>query len=414
MQPCREQNTQLIANYLRGGIKCDSRKLGVELEHNLVHEDGRPVSYSEPGGVKELLERLSVHYQQHSEENGNIVGLANPGENITIEPAAQIEISGGPYDSVADFVRGYTAFRSRLDPELEALGLKVSLTGYNPVSKALDLELIPKFRYKSMNHYLGSISPYGPRMMRCTTSLQVSIDFYSEADAVRKLRLANIIGPFLALITDNVPVYEAQKNTTHAVRMRVWEDVDPDRCNIVPGAADPGFTFEDYARYILDVPAILVPDESHPEGFRYVGEQTFGDVYANRVMTQAELEHALSMEWPDARLKHYVEIRPGDALPMPYSAAYVALLEGLFYNNDSLDAMDAAFANVRHLDVEAAKWKVIFDGFEARTYRKPAYEWVNWLFELARAGLDESEAAFLDPLEELASQRLTPREVLYT
>ena len=415
MQPCREQNLQLIDDYLRSGCKCEDEplRLGVEMEHTLVHSDGRPVSYSEPGGVRDLLERMSVHYDERSEERGNIVGLAKERENITIEPAAQVEISAGPFLRVADFVDAYEDFRRRLDTELQALDLHAPLTGYNPVVGALDLELIPKFLYRSMNHYLGSISPYGPRMMRCTTSLQVSIDFRSEADAVRKMRLANVVTPFLYLITDNVPVYEGLPNDRYCTRMRVWEDVDPDRCNIVPGSADVGFTFRDYANYILDVPAILVPDAEAEEGFRYVGDQTFGDVYADRVMTRAELEHALSMEWPDNRLKTYIEIRPADAMPLPYAAAYVALLKGLFYSAANLDALDAAFADVRHLDVEAAKWKVREDGFEARAYRKPAHEWVDWLFGLAHDGLDAEEAAFLEPLESLARQRLTPREALH-
>ncbi len=415
MQPCREQNLQLIEDYLRSGCKGEGEplRLGVEMEHTLVHVDGRPVSYSESGGVRDLLERMSVYYDVRSEEQGNIVGLARNRENITIEPAAQVEISAGPFQTVGEFVAAYEDFRSRLDPELEALGLEAPLTGYNPVACALDLELIPKFRYRSMNGYLGDISPYGPRMMRCTTSLQVSIDFISEADASRKMRLANILVPFFALITDNVPVFEGQPNDVHAMRMRVWEDVDPDRCNIVPGSADPGFTFRDYANYILDVPAILVPDVGSSEGFRYVGAQTFGDVYADRVMTHAELEHALSMEWPDNRLKTYVEIRPADAMPLPYAAAYVALLKGLFYCRANLDALDEAFADVRHLDVEAAKWKVIFDGFEARAYRRIAREWVDWLFDLAHAGLDAEEVVYLEPLETLARQRLTPREALH-
>ncbi|MBO4365912.1 MAG: glutamate--cysteine ligase [Eggerthellaceae bacterium] len=415
MQPCREQNLQLIEDYLRSGCKGEDepQRLGVEMEHVLVHEDGRPVSYSEPGGVRDLLERISVHYDSRSEEQGNIVGLDRPRESITIEPAAQLEISAGPYQTVGDFVAAYEDFRSRLDPELQALGLQAPLVGYNPVAKALDLELIPKFRYRTMNEYLGAISAYGQRMMRGSSSLQISIDFYSEADAARKMRLANALVPFFALITNNSPVFEGEPSSMHAVRMRIWEDVDPDRCNIVPGSADPGFTFRDYANYILDVPAILVKDEESSEGFRAVGSQTFGEVYADRVMTRAEMEHALSMEWPDNRLKTYVEIRPADAMPLPYAAAYVALVKGLFYCPENLDAMDAAFADVRHLDVEAAKWKVIFDGFEARTYRKPAYEWVDWLFDLAHAGLDAQEAAYLEPLETLARQRLTPCEALH-
>lgn len=72
--------------------------------------------------------------------------------------------------------------------------------------------------------------------MRATTSMQVSIDFANEADAVRKLRIATLLGPVFSYLLDNVPVFEGKPNSTPLRRMKVWREVDPRalRCHSRP------------------------------------------------------------------------------------------------------------------------------------------------------------------------------------
>ena len=179
---CQKLNRENIVKYFRDSCKSD-QTLGFELEHVLLHEDGRPVSYSEPGGVRDVLTRLAPSYKKVFYEDGNIVSVARSYEVVTIEPAGQIEVSLGPYRSVVEMEKAYLAFRNSLDPILEEFGLMTPMLGYNPSSCARDLELVPKYRYACMTDFLGAQAYEGICMMRGTSSLQVSIDFRNEADA---------------------------------------------------------------------------------------------------------------------------------------------------------------------------------------------------------------------------------------
>lgn len=420
-----QRNRRLIANYLRSGSKGSEDMahgmLGFELEHVILRAlpDGTyaPAEYEGPHGVAELLRRLRPHYDAPMLEGDDLVGLSRPGETVTTEPALQSEISAGPYGSVAELAHGYRRWRSWVDPIVGELGLSLPELGYNPEVPSTELPLSPKFRYACMNRYLGAISAYGPQMMRGSASLQISIDFSDERDAVRKLRIANAIGPITALMLDNTPVHEGRPRRYNLVRTRIWQGVDPARCGVVPGSLGEDFSFERYADWVLGVPAILVPDDSTPDGWRYVGEQTFAQTYRDREMTRAEIEHALSMEWPDVRVKTYLEIRQPDAVPAPYAFAYAALVKGLFYSETSLSALEDELSRagleggfVSEWDVTAAKDALILDGdggYGANVYGRPVGDWADLLLGRARQGLDADETSYLDPLDELVSSRET-------
>ncbi len=407
-----QANRQRIVDYLRDGSKGDDLgRFGFELEHVLVHDNGMPVRYSEEGGTAELLERISSHYDQKAYEDGNLIGLAlSSGETVTTEPAAQIELSAGPFEHVGEAKESYERWRSWLDPELRALGIQTPFLGYTPAARALELELIPKFRYDCMNRYLGDISEYGPQMMRGSSSLQISVDYRDEADAVRKFRISNALAPALALICDNSPIYQRHPHPYHIVRTRIWQGVDPARCNTVPGGVSRDFTFERYADWVMGMPAILAPDPKEPGKYFYAGEKTFDQIYSDRVMTDEELLHAISMQWPDTRIKHYLEIRPADAMPPEYCYSYAALICGIFYSDAAIDAIDGMLPEINEEAVTASKQDIMTRGYEASLYGRGVGEWADALFELAEAGLDEEDVPYLEPLRDLSARRTTLAE----
>ena len=389
-----------------------SRKLGFELEHVLLHADtNEAVSYSEPGGAKDVLVKLSERYERVLRDGDDIIGCESPGEVVTLEPAGQLEVSLGPCASVFEVERIYLSFRSKLDPILEEFGLVTPMLGYNPAAKVDDLELIPKYRYECMTKFLGAQAHEGICMMRGTASLQVSIDFRHEADAMRKLRIAEIIAPILSLICDNSPIFEGEERTCNLVRTAVWAGMKQDRVGTVPGSLDPNFTFDDYADYILSREAILVPDPSSENGWRYVANQTFDEVYADREMTTAEIEHALSMVWPDARLKNFVEIRPADAMPIEYALAYVVLVRALFYNDCNLDVLESLLADVGENDVRAAKQALMERGYGATVYGRQVEFWCDLLMVLASGCLEDGEWIYLEPLSSMVRYRTTLADI---
>ena len=401
----RERNIAALAAYIESGAKTTPGALGIELEHVIVREDGLPVPYSGTDGVQHVLEELRADYPDTTlDAEGDLLGVARPGEAVTIEPAAQIELSAGPFHELSAAKVCFERFEDTLDAALSPVHAKTAQVGYHPTARAMDMELIPKTRYACMNRYLGAVSPFGPCMMRGSASTQVSIDYTDAADCLRKYRVASALVPVLSLICDNSPVFEGAPRAHKLVRTKIWQECDPDRCGIVPGAMSEGFSFYDYARWVYDTPAILVPDE---QGGWQEDARPFNEIYAQHLMTRSEVEHALSMVFPDVRLKTYLEIRPADAMPVPYVIAYAALVKGIFYCEESLKGAEKLIAGVSEADIAAAKGELMAHGYAAEVYRRPVSEIADALIELARTGLRVDEREYLKPLADLVAARET-------
>lgn len=400
-----DRNVDAIAAFIESGCIAGEGALGIELEHIIVREDGSPVNYSGEDGIQSVLEVLRADYPQATyDAEGDLLGVARPGEAVTIEPAAQVELSAGPFHELASAQACFERFEEKLCGVLAPKHGKLAKTGYHPTARATSLELIPKQRYEYMNRYLGAVSPFGPCMMRGSASTQVSIDYASIGDCIRKYRVASMLAPILSLICDNSPIFEGAPRTHRMVRTEIWQHCDPERCGIVPGAVEDGFSLRDYARWVYDTPAILVPDG---QGGWREDSHRFSEIYAARPMDRADIEHALSMVFPDVRLKTYLEIRPADAMPVPYVVAYAALVKGIFYCEESLTRVEELIDGITTNDVERAKNSLQELGYAGEVYGRPAAEFADEVIAAARAGLSVDERGFLEPLEKLVAARTT-------
>lgn len=408
-QSVQAENIKAIADYFRSGIKGKTELIGIELEHTLVRSNGEPVSYDDEDGQQWLVGQLQRAGDEEIRSSaGYLIGLSRKGETITLEPAAQVELSSGPYLDLEDALVRLNDFEQELaqaydrDP-LNPRSVDILTPGYHPTRRADELEIIPKERYRIMNEYLGSISMYGICMMRGSASTQVSIDYSSEADCLRKMRLASACVPILSLMCDNSPVFEGRERTHNMVRTEIWEKCDPERCGIVPGVMRDDFTFEDYAAYILATPAMVDASSGKDE----YSTRTFNEIFADTPMSRADVEHALSVFFTDVRLKTYVEIRPADAMPPVYAVAYAALIKGLFYGTGSLDALDALFDGVTAEDIKSAKASLMADGYDGQCYGHPVSEMADELVSIAKTALGDSDLALLEPLTSLVALRTT-------
>lgn len=413
-----QENKQAVIAYFLKGAKGSKPlgALGVEVEHFVVTQQGEaPVSY-EGGegriGVRDVLQHLAEGYPQKTYgRQGDLIGLASPEASITLEPAAQLEISIAPYSSIDEIVAVYRAFREKVDAFLAQYGCKLVAAGYHPTACAFDLPLIPKQRYRFMNQYFAEIGTHGERMMRASASTQVSVDFRDEADAIRKMRVAQALAPILASMTDNTATFEG-KPAGRLARFALWRNVDNDRCGSVPGLFREGYGFADYAEWILRTCPIFVTRAAAdaPEGpdLRPVFGQSAYEAYGDAPMSKEDVEHALSMFWPDVRLKGFVEIRPADSLPAPLMAGYAALVKGLFYSEESLSRVEAAFGvengvwPLTDASADEALAAIQAKGPEARIGGKTLAQWQELLLETAEAALDARDTAYLHDLAEYA------------
>lgn len=411
----QEQNLEIIANYFAQGAQARPAKLGVEVEHFVVFAGSfADVPYeSKDGrlGVRQVLEYLAQFYPEKSYgADGDLIGLGSEKGTVTLEPASQLEVSIAPYETVLEIERAYREFRGYVDPYLAEHGALLVPAGYHPHDKAFDLELIPKQRYRFMDDYfVNHIHTHGERMMRASASTQVSVDFSSEADAVRKLRVAQALAPILAALTDNTPVFEGEPTDMPLERLNLWRNVDNARCGSVPGLFSEGWGFKDYAAWLLRVSPIFVTrpavDDPTGDSLRPFYDTPAAEAYGDALMSTADVEHLMSMVWPDVRLKHFVEIRPADSLPLPKILAYTALIKGLFYSEDSLRAIEGAFGvagGVWPLDdssTDAALAAIREQGSAAVIYGKTLSAWERFVVDTARSALASDEQSYLDVFE---------------
>lgn len=442
-------NRRKLVEFFQSGCKT-AQGFGIEIEHIILHKNTHlPASYEEENGIAALLERMKPFYEEAHYDGSHLVALSRGNEHITLEPAAQLEISAGPFENLLDAKFAYACFRKTLDPLLDELGLYTPMLGYVPTVPAKTLKLIPKFRYDAMNAFLGAEAYEGVCMMRASSSLQISIDFRDERDAMRKFRVSEKIAPILALMADNSPFYEGKNRHGHMARFALWTRMQQDRCGVVPGSLGADFGFDDYADYILTRRAILVPYAAdvaailegdngervaagaagaasaagtgeehttspvpahipeHDDHWLYAGAHTFDELYAHRAMTDDECMHALSMVFPDTRLKNFVEIRPADALPLSHALGYMALIKSIFYSDDILDVLDRSLAPYGEQDVLDAKQSLIEQGYQGRAYGHGVAFWADKLVALALDTMTREERIMFEPLRSLVYHRET-------
>lgn len=399
-------NRQILVDYFEAGCKGgDMGYVGVEIEQFVIDEDGDRVPYIEKHGrlgVSDILDQLSPYYSEVVRNaEGNILSLWRLDSNVTIEPAAQLELSIAPMLAIADVEAEYDNFALRMKQIMRPYDYSLVPLGYDPKNHAADLPIIPKPRYHFMDEYFAKLpGMHAERMMRATTSLQVSIDYADEADAVRKLRIATLLGPIFSYLLDNVPVFEGAPNSTPLRRMKVWRQVDPARCGAIPGLFEEGFGFGAYADWLLATPPIFItrPDD------HATGDMTAAEAYADAPMSDKDVEHLLSMVWPDVRLKHYIEIRQADSVPFDVALGYTALIKGLFYGETNLDLIEGALGvgedgvwPYTEQSVEDAIDAIIADELDAMVYGRTVGDWISLLFQLAPDGLGVEEE-YLQPL----------------
>ncbi len=411
-----ETNRAAMIEYIEGGSKRpEDFKLGLELEHFIIDEKGEPVTYEQENGVRAILEQLVERLGEPLMVDGNLMGVAGSiggvGFTITLEPASQFEVSLGPVMDIELIEDAYLVFRDAVAATIEDLGVDYALVtaGYNPARAAREMPIIDKQRYHLMDAHFKSTGQCGIEMMRGTASTQVSIDYSSQRNAVRRYRLAVALGPLIALVTDNSPVYQGEINRRRMIRSHIWRDTDAVRCGIVPGTFDEGFGFERYVDWLLSVPPILCLDEAGVTSS--TGSRLMGDIIADKPVSRAQIEHLFSMVFPDVRIKRFIEIRDADSIPPSYALGLLALIKGLFNQKETCCVALDVIGEITERDVVDARTALMADGYDAIVYGQEAGELLDKLLVLAADALDADDRRYLDPLAELIHARTTLREM---
>lgn len=322
-------------DYFKQAASKEPKLLGMEYEHHLIDAMTlRSLDYFEENGQRQMMARLKANgWAVLQEEDGNILGLIKNGSTITLEPGGQVEISLKPFDQVEQIQREYEHIIAEIYKVL-APNQALASIGYHPKSKISELSLLPKKRYHMMFDYFKDAGAFCHNMMKGTCATQVSIDYKDEHDFIRKFRVANFLAPALASLFDSTPIFEGELCDGRHIRSKIWSETDIKRSKLIPGSLTKQFGFSDYAAYILSLPPILLYSEGQ---LIYSEKEILEQALNTYAFTDEELEHHLSMVFPDVRLKKFIEIRMPDALPYPYNLAVSALIKAIFYDDGLLE-----------------------------------------------------------------------------
>jgi len=324
-----KKNREETIQYLKKGCKTKDTPLGfgVELEHFVVHRDSKEaVLYLGDNGVEAILMELAPLYEEKVYSEGHLIALGRKGIALSLEPAAQLEVSISPQQNVLEIKKIYDEFVRELMPILERYSYELITEGYQPRSKVLELPLLPKARYRFMDRYFADIGPYGRQMMRGTAATQVSIDYYSEEDFCNKYKVAYRLKDVLASMFSNSPYYEGESYNGSSLRDFIWTNTDNRRVDVSPFLDNETLDFEGYTDFVMQTPVIV----NRENGIEFYDERTIGEIAQERIFSEEEISHMLSMVFPMIRAKKFLELRFADSMPIDDVLRYVVVLKGLF------------------------------------------------------------------------------------
>ena len=339
-----EDHSQL-AGYLADGCKPkEDWRIGTEHEKFGYCEDTlKPLPYEGDRSIRAILEGLRDEFNWAPvNEGGKIIGLVKDGANVSLEPGGQLELSGAPLETIHETCDEVNSHLAEVKTVADRIGARFIGLGAAPEWSHEDMPMMPKGRYKLMDAYMGTVGTHGTQMMRRTCTVQVNLDWSTEADMVQKLRVALALQPVATALFANSPFFDGKVNGHKSWRSRVWRGLDNARTGMLPFVFEEGFGFEQYAEYALDVPMYFV----YRDG-QYVDAlgQSFRDFLKGELPalpgetpTLSDWADHLTTLFPEARIKKFLEMRGADGGPWRRLCALPAFWVGICYDQTALDA----------------------------------------------------------------------------
>ena len=418
---------QLVA-YLAEGCKPRADwRIGTEHEKFIFRQsDRRPIAYEGEDGIRVILEKLQRYGWTPVLDGDNIVGLSDAGGGaISLEPGGQFELSGAPLETIHQTCSELHTHLKQMTEVTEELGLGMLGLGFLPKWTREDCHWMPKRRYAVMRRYMPKVGTLGLDMMLRTCTVQVNLDFESEADMVLKARASLALQPLAAAFFANSPFLEGKPSGYLSYRNHIWTDVDRNRSGMIPFVFEQGFGFERYVDYMLDVPMYFVYRDGQ---YIDVAGQSFRDFMQGKLPglpgqtpTMSDWSDHLTTVFPEIRIKRFIEMRGADSGPWQAICALPAFWTGLLYDPVSLDA---AWQLVKdwtdeererlHVEIPRTGLNTIFRGEKiqklAMTVLNLARDGLKRRARLDGSGDDESH--FMQFLIENAKEGKTPADRL--
>jgi len=426
--PLIESRDDLLSVFAGGEKPREQWRIGTEHEKFVYRlDDFRAPKWEEPGGIRDLLMGLTEYGWTPVEEGGKVIALTGPYQGtISLEPAGQFELSGAPLENLHQTCAEANRHLDQCKAVGERLGLGFLGLGMWPDKTRAELPVMPKGRYAIMLNYMPKVGGLGLDMMLRTCTIQVNLDYSSEADMVKKFRVGLALQPVATALFANSPFTEGKPNGYKSFRSHIWEDTDPDRTGMLPFVFEDGFGYERYCDYALKVPMYFVYRDGK---YIDVAGESFGDFLEGKLPqvpgekpTITDWTDHLSTAFPEVRLKSFLEMRGADGGRWSRICGLPALWVGLLYDDR---ALDESWELVKHWGIEGREKlrrdvpRLALDAVtpDGQTMR----EFADKVLDISAGGLTrraklntagDNEGGFLDPLRDVVATGMTPADRL--
>jgi len=419
-----------LAEYLSDGCKPkEDWRIGTEHEKFGYCKDTlKPLPFEGKRSILAVLEGLrDRHGWSEVREAGHLIGLEKDGANVSLEPGGQLELSGAPLETIHETCDEVNIHLREVKDIADEVGVGFIGLGAAPIWTHDDMPLMPKGRYALMNEYMQHVGTMGRTMMRRTCTVQVNLDFGSEADMVQKLRVSLALQPVATALFANSPFFEGKPNGYKSWRSYVWRNLDASRTGMLPFVFEDGFGFERWVQYALDVPMYFVYRDGKYIDALGLSFRDFlkGELSAlpGETPTLSDWADHLTTAFPEARIKKFIEMRGADGGPWRRLCALPAFWTGLMYDQS---ALDGAWDLVKGWDAEtreALRVAAGRDGLQAQVGNIKMHDLAREVVALSEAGLKArgrsgaggmvpDETHFLNTLKESIESGKVPADEL--
>jgi glutamate--cysteine ligase len=404
----------------------DEWRIGTEHEKfGFCAESCSPLPYEGQRSIRAMLEGMASRFDwEPVREEGLPIALRKDGCSITLEPGGQLELSGELLDNLHETCQEVNSHLAEVRAVAEPLGIGFLGMGFHPTARREDIEWMPKARYVIMRNYMPKVGTLGHDMMKRTCTVQVNLDFSSEADMVAKFRASLALQPIATALFANSPFVEGKPSGFLSYRSQVWTDTDPDRTGMLPWVFESGMGFERYVDWMLDVPMYFVRRDGH---YIDASGQSFRDFLAGKLPALpgeqprlSDWEDHLTTAFPEVRLKRFLEMRGADGGPWRRLCALPAFWVGLLYDEANLAACTDITRDWTLEERQQLREDVARVGLKAEIHGRTVRDLAGELLELAHQGLarrkrfnaaGDHEGGFLNPLDKIVERGTTPAEI---
>jgi glutamate--cysteine ligase len=422
--PLITSKDQLIQFHAKGCRAKQDWRIGTEHEKfGFKLSDLRPPEFDGENGIEALLKGLMRFGWQAVEEKGRVIALLREGASITLEPAGQFELSGAQLENVHKTCKETNQHLSEVKTVADELGIGFIGMGFQPKWARSDMPWMPKGRYKIMRDYMPKVGDLGLDMMTRTCTVQVNLDYESEADMIKKFRVSLALQPIATALFADSPFTEGKPNGYLSYRSHIWTDTDKDRTGMLDFVFEDGFGFERYVDYLLDVPMYFsYRDKQYIDcaglSFRDFMKGELAPL-PGKLPTINDWSDHMTTAFPEVRMKNYLEMRGADGGPWRRLCALPAFWVGLLYDQEALDAAWDLVKDFSMLERNALRDGVPKYGLKLPFRQNSVCELAIEALKISALGLKnrarlnrygDDEAVFLQPLMEIALANETPAE----